>query len=380
MSEFSTTAVIEAQLDSGSVSRIKSQLSEVGPLEVGATASGQLASGAAGGGAAGAASSTLTDGGASDQLTGIAEEQLETLNDIERHLASGGGGGAGLLPLGIGGSLTLAASQFLSVAGSVALSAAKVLSVSGVLGLAASGVLAVAGVIDLTASDIITTTGVLTVGIASVLTVTGALSLGATGVLAVAGTLGLAASAVLAVTGTIALTASNVLSVTGVFTVGAAAALAVTGTLSLPAAGVIAVVGTLTVAAGEVIELLPEGDMPSNQPPSSTPMFNPTAPSQETINQVLENFDGSGTGETPIPVGPDGQLQFGAPSESGPDSETRPNRAKENRQPRSDTNVDVTVNAEGATRPEVEQAMEEAKREAVAEIERKVTRSRREGL
>lgn len=95
MSEFSTTAVIEARLAPGSVSSIESQLSDIGPVEpeVNATASGQLSGGTGGSGSGGGrnlASSQLDAqnehlSSATDLLTdniGLNEERNDLLRDL----------------------------------------------------------------------------------------------------------------------------------------------------------------------------------------------------------------------------------------------------------------------------------------------------------
>jgi hypothetical protein len=109
----------------------------------------------------------------------------------------------------------------------------------------------------------------------------------------------------------------------------------------------------------------------------------------EQMEQILNAGNGDGGGTQPTATSPtdnvdinpgaNGSLQAG----TDPRQASDPNRAEQqriNRRGANTPNVNVNINADGFGSRTAEDVMEEAKNEAVREIERKLTRSRREGL
>jgi hypothetical protein len=126
-------------------------------------------------------------------------------------------------------------------------------------------------------------------------------------------------------------------------------------------------------------EWIEDLDPPSFNQPDIPEGEQSRAPSRQ--NRQLENQGGDTTVDpTDRSRGPSRQNRAAA-QQTGTD--TDPNRAEQQRINRRGANtpdVNVTVNADGVGSRTAEDIMEEAKQEAVREIERKVTRSRREGL
>jgi len=120
MSEFSTTAVIEARLASGTVSQIESKLEEIGPVTVGVepSATDMAADGGAAAAGGGMASSMLSDQNAhlataTDQLDenlGLNEERNDILREIldTNEMIARQDGGGNILTNLISGGLGLA--------------------------------------------------------------------------------------------------------------------------------------------------------------------------------------------------------------------------------------------------------------------------------